>query len=230
MSAEWHAPVRDTRELRPYTGSSETLTEADLLFFERVYEINQLTARRYIRRGDDGCYLLPMLNPDRVLRGMVLRTPWAGSPLAEGKHRAWPKADTYSERVGEPVQSFYVRRVIASPEIIYVSGGPVIVVEDQLSAIKAYDCGYNAVAMLGVPNSERSDSYSGQDRVAEIARFAGKRTVVVAFDADATAQSFAFARKWGNAFHTLRVAILSQDIKDTRRAEIPGILGVTRER
>lgn len=214
MSAVWQKPAKTRQELKPYTGQLSRLTKEDAEFFATHYGIEN--PGRLIQRGE-GRYVMPILGPMQELRGRVARTPWKDSPLSLEPHAKYPKAVTYLERIG-PVQSFYV----SAP--VY----PVVVlVEDQLSAMKLAEMGYTAVAMLGTPNSEHPDNYSGQDRVAEIAQFAAGRTVIVALDADMTAQSFLFARKWKDAFSSVRVAILNADIKDTSRDEIPAILGVS---
>jgi DNA primase len=76
--------------------------------------------------------------------------------------------------------------------------------------IVEFDQTLRAVAILGTGvNAEK---------IAEIQK---KSThVLIALDADATGQAFAMARKWGNAFDTCRVIVLSKDIKDSSDEEL----------
>lgn len=219
MSAKWERPAKTERDFRPYRESLSRPTVEDIAFFDKRYEV---VADETIYRGVDGRYLLEMFDHNGMSRGWVSRAPWPDSPLSKEPHKAFPKADTYMHGKG-PVQSWHRRPPWDTPT------APVLVlVEDQLSAIKLEQMGIDAVAVLGVPNSEKTDNYSGQDRVAEIAQHSrGYEEIVVAFDADATDQSFKFVRKWGSAFHSpVRVAILTRDIKDTPRPEILRVLGV----
>jgi hypothetical protein len=113
-----------------------------------------------------------------------------------------------------PVQSFY-------SHVYNLATDPLVLVEDQLSAIKLFSTGkYNACALLGVPN----DGSIGVDRVREISKIPCSE-VIVALDADATENAFQFVRKYGMAFKKIRVAILSKDIKDTQKAIFQEVLG-----
>jgi hypothetical protein len=221
MSANWEKPVKSEQAARPYRGELRPLEADDYQYFQQRYEFVP-----HIFRGDSGRYLIPIYGPrnggprNGVPRGWVARIPWPDSPLSKEWFKPFPKADTFIDKPG-PVQSWHRADFPVNPRIL-------VLVEDQLSAMKLANLGYDAVAMLGVPNSAKSDNYSGQDRVAEIAQYsAGYESVVVAFDPDATDQSFMFVRKWGSAFHPpVRVAILERDIKDMMREDIPRVLGV----
>jgi len=114
--------------------------------------------------------------------------------------------------VQEPLQSWYLKRA---------SADSLIVVEDQLSAIKLYSHGFSAVALLGVPG----DGNIGADRVRELASWS-RGEVIIALDADATDKAFEFARRWGMAFRKLRVAILERDLKDEPAANFGEVLGL----
>jgi hypothetical protein len=144
---------------------------------------------------------------------MVLRQPWLGAPRAGQGGR--PKADTYKSKAG-PLQSHY--KALRGSDYL-------VVVEDQLSAIKLAAYGYDSVALLGVPDVYPS-GYSGVDRVTEIARRAAGREVIVALDSDATETALLFAKKWGAMFVRLRVALLSADLKDTMADDFSEVLGV----
>lgn len=201
--------------LRPYSGGKMVLRAEDLAFFKARYEIPSYMAFPNIGRSTDGRYLLPIFDPKGGKRGVVARIPWDHAPLWATTPIGGPKADTFRSAWG-PVQSHY-------------SGDmekPLVLVEDQLSAIKLAAHGYGSVALLGTP-ADVVGTYGGTDRVAEIAtRSRSYDEVIVALDADATDAAFKFVRKWGSAFRRIRVAILSNDIKDTRASELAEVLGV----
>lgn len=220
MSIYWtpSSPRADRQDscLRPYRGETYPLTEEHLAYFESRYELPAYIAFPLIRIGSGGRYLLPIYAPDGSERGMVSRVPWDGSPLTCTD--TFPKADTFRSKWG-PVQSHYHGRFDNE-------GSSLILVEDQLSAIKLSAYGYNSVALLGKPTS-LIGTYGGADRVAEIAKRAREADeVVVALDADATDEAFKFVRKWGAAFRRCRVAILSKDLKDTASKDFAEVLGV----
>lgn len=204
-------PVRQ-QHLTQYTGALDPLTDEDHRFFEEKYGI--IVPR--IMRGDLGMYAMPVMPPhgtDR--RGVVLRKPWAGSPLDTPAAGA-KKALTFQERRG-PLQAFY--KAHGGPGVLHQA---LVVVEDQLSAMKVAEVGFNAVALLGVPGNNGD---LGADRVRELSTYPVEQ-VIVALDADATSNALLFARKWGYSFRKLRVAILERDLKDTPKADIAGVLGL----
>lgn len=235
-SREWtpsHVPTgrvgiyidRAEVELRPYTGEILPLLDEDLVFFKARFELDKFAVAQHIKRSGDGRYVLPIHTPPNPYagdRGYVLRVPWDGAPLRPS--RSFPKADTYRSALG-PVQSHYNGSGGVGPEY---NKKPLVIVEDQLSAIKLAGNGYHSVALLGAP-TDKLGTYGGQDRVAEIARRVSKsriNDVIVALDSDATEEAFKFARKWGHAFNKLRVAILERDLKDTKAWDFAEILGV----
>lgn len=223
MSIHWE---RTPRELRP-TGvrncveALSYLDAVDVGYFDSRYQIPPDVSRRYIRVAREaGRYALPIYGPDNAQRGVVLRCPWPGAPRQAVKNI--PKADTYKYSL-EPLQSHYWTSYWGEAER---DRGwiPLVIVEDQLSAIKLAAYGYDSVAFLGVPDT-RANGYSGADRVMEIARRAKDGPVIIALDSDATEAAFLFVRKWGHAFKSIRVAILSMDLKDTLAADFAQVLG-----
>jgi hypothetical protein len=206
-----YKPSRITPTATPYTGSLDPLTVADLEFFQERYGI--VTPQGRIGRGDYNRYALMINDPKGSRRGVVLRSPWKGSPLYELRMGTpAKKALTYMDKVA-PVQACYLGH--GSP------ANMLVIVEDQLSAIKLAECGLSSVALLGVPG----EGEIGMDRLRELSSFHADE-VIVALDSDATENAFKFARKWGHAFKSLRVAILERDLKDTSKADIFGILGL----
>lgn len=98
------------------------------------------------------------------------------------------------------------------------SNHTVIIVEDFLSALRVYQQGYTALALLGthLPEATLSDliKYSPYE-------------VVVALDPDATDKAFELRRKLKLYFPKVRVAILDKDVKDTKyEHEVKFALGI----
>ncbi len=211
MSQQWERTATKPSQMTPYTGPVLPLTEEDWDFFLSVYELTAQTAMRYIRRAVEPRYILPIYAPNGDIRGHVAREGWPGSPIRAARPSAYKKALTYMCMPNAPVQSFY-----------YIPDcRPLVLVEDQLSAIKLAASGYNAVALLGVPN----DGSIGVDRVREISKLPCSE-VIIALEADTTENAFQFVRKYGMAFKKIRVAILEKDIKDTKKACFQEVLGI----
>lgn len=217
MSQKWQKQPSGPSELTPYEGDIAELWESDMEYFAERYQISSSVAGKNIKRGFSR-YLLPIWTPHGSVRGYVARLAWPDAPLSFLPLPSSKKALTYMHESG-PVQSYY------TPYNVSADWQKTIIVEDQLSAIKASVAGFNAWAMLGMPASDKLDSYNGADRIREIASLQPNE-VIVALDADATDKAFWFARKWGLAFNKIRVAILARDIKDTPLADIPAALGV----
>jgi len=217
MSIEWTPQAHKVVEARPYTGETLRLDATDLAFFRYKYQICARASERCISvDAASNRYVLPFGGPDGYkLRGHILRMPWDGSPRrVTGDYM---KADTFKINPHDPLLAWY------TPDVPLRSGQEAVLVEDQLSAIKLLDRGIPAIACLGKPVSTKYSS-DGNSRVHELARHSP--WLVVALDADATADAFAFVRQWGPAFKSIRVAILQQDIKDTPIEDIRGVLGI----
>lgn len=218
MSISWHPSEHHVTQSRPFMADLLPVTVEDAQWLDaRGFGTY---AQDWIQRAPGfSCYALPIYAPDGCVRGHVIRRPWDRSPLwYEGGAAPWAKkADTYKADPAAPLQSWYVR----NPEL------PLVLVEDQLSAIKVASQGdiADAMAFLGVPRG--GNCANGFARVREITREVAKRPeVVVALDADATADAFAFVRNWGAAFPSIRVAILEQDLKDTEPRDFRRVLGL----
>lgn len=135
-------------------------------------------------------YIIPILAPNGQERGVVEAV--FGPPKTR---RIWKAKD-------EPMISW-------TQEGDFYDG--VYLVEDQISALKLHDvASIRAVALLGTNLNIQS--------VAEIQRYANH--VTIALDADASWKAFMLARKWGSAFKSCRVQILTRDIKDTPSKDI----------
>jgi hypothetical protein len=183
------------------------LSEREKAFFLSRYGINDTESKIY---RTDTRYALPILRPDGTRRGFITRRPYDGSPGDTAANRNdyhWSnKTLTYLE-AEEPCQSWYGHAKEGYSDVILV--------EDPLSAMRIVEFKptWCAVALLGTGvNAEK---------IAEIQRKV--EHVYIALDADATGQAFAMARKWGSAFASCRVIVLSKDIKDSTDEELASL-------
>src|SRR5579885_1528289 len=91
MSIEWTPQAHKVSTARPYKGPIVQLTDEDLRFFEREYEIKSSVADEFIKSDGKSRYILPIYRPRNpivrgwvlrpIVRGWVLRRPWPGAPL-----------------------------------------------------------------------------------------------------------------------------------------------------
>lgn len=195
-------------KLRPYEGALLPLELSDIGFFNQRFELHSNAIITRIERNQHDEYVLPVEWLGNC-RGYNVRQPWSGAPRTgrsgEPKTNVWMHANL-------PVQAAYRYRP-TSP------GKTVVIVEDQLSAIKAAEASTDVtgVALLG--------THMNIERVREIAMLKPTE-VIIALDADATSLAFKHAREFGLAFQKCRVAILERDLKDTKMADISGVLGL----
>jgi hypothetical protein len=191
--------------LNTYTGDIAQLNEERVGSLAERFNLSGYVIRKHVfASAEYQRYVLPIYTPRGTNRGYVLRTPWGqGTELFSGQ--TWDtsrKSLTFQSEEG-PLLSWY--RAVSPFTVI---------VEDQISAIKANAAGYNSVALLGTSlNAEK---------VAEIQRYSPH--VSIALDADATAQAFRHARKWQHAFESFRVVVLTKDLKDMKMEEVKDVL------
>lgn len=210
-------PVKSTgtaRKLRPYWGESYMLAFEDNDYFKDRFLIGDYVSDKYIRVTGEDEYLFPIYGPYHGLRGYVRRQPvWKGTPAPVRTGRPEkPKALTFLQEDKEPI-AFYLDlpyEARQGPDM------PLIIVEDQVSAMRCLEDGLRAVALLG--------THLNMARVRDITRVS--RNVIIALDEDATGTAFDMARTWSMAFTSCRVAILEQDIKDMGDGEVMGALGL----
>jgi hypothetical protein len=199
-----NSPVVVSKQ-RPLTDSLHPLSEREVAFFLGRYGIPERTLKDRVYRTETR-YALSILRPNGTRRGFITRRPYEGSPADTAANRNDPqwstKALTYLEGDDEPCLSWY-----GSPDLT------VVLVEDQLSAMRlsSFYEHLSVCALLGTSLNAA--------KVREIAAQRPTR-VWIALDADATGQAFAMARKWNPGFDSLRVCVLSKDIKDMSDDEI----------
>lgn len=146
---------------------------------------------------DSGRLVLPVENARSERLGAVLRS-------LDGKQ---PKTLNHTEK---DAIAWYINT--ATPDII--------IVEDQLSAIRASDY-LTSVALLG--------THLNEDRVSEIRRVAGNGRVYLALDADAWASAVKYAIHYRNQLK-LDLVKLNKDIKNQTDEELSSLMsGLTGE-
>lgn len=200
----YHEPRRPEQPLRPYEGHTSRLTVEDLEYFRCRFGLNVDHIDYFIRGASwDDAYALVVRDPAGRERGLVIRQPtWKGIPAPrEGK--GGPRANLF-QAVAGPALAWYPPQDDGGYRAAYAK---TVVVEDQLSAMRAAQCGYKAVALLG------TNVTMSNNQVQEIAQ-ESEHGVILALDADATSRAFSLGRRWGLAFKSFRVAILTEDIKD----------------
>lgn len=203
-------PAWEPKKMRPYTGTLEKPLVSDRRYFFERFGLDGQVSDAYIRVNDRDEYVLPVGDLNGYVRGYVVRQPaWKGDPEPPrtgiiGR----PKALTYFH-VDAPLQALYRPGRQLSDALV--------VVEDQISAMKIAQEGVTAVALLG--------THVNAERVREWSQLR-PREVVIALDPDATAAAIQIARTWGLAFDKMRVALLSEDPKDTDNADLLPELGL----
>lgn len=192
---------------RPYHGEYRQLEEQDVRYFSERFDLD-LPAQGPVGVNEYGQYVMEVRNPMGLARGYVVRRRgWSGmAPPRPNKIEEGPKTRLYLNDSSQLGQSWY-----------WQSNEVVVLVEDQVSAMKAYQAGYTGVALLGTHLETR--------RVREIGTLRPK-LVLIALDQDATAVAMGMARNWGLAFNKTRVVILERDLKDIARGEVTEVLGL----
>ena len=196
---------RDNRlgRLKPYYHDIHRPEPKDYEYFRGRFDLTPDTVTASIRVTSRDEYILPYRGPDRALRGHVVRQPWwSGYPgfvrkgrQDENASRIGPKTKTYPSTT-QPTIAWYMSQH---------HWGHVVIVEDQISAMRVAQAGITCVALLGVGMNLES--------VRDIAREKPK-VVTLALDPDAQGQAQAIAKKWGMYWERVRVVGLEADPKD----------------
>lgn len=187
---------------RPYTNALHPPGHALVGLLWRRYGIRQGIAERYVRQPEKiGTFVvheetlltapramyLPVLSPYGEDRGGVLR-------YLDGSK---PKTVSYLTTT-QPKLAWYIRD--SFPAL-----APTVVVEDQLSAMRCKQLGYNAVALMGTQIND--------EKAREIRR---DRPTLLALDKDAFGKAVGYARRWP----WLIPVLLDHDIKDSDDADV----------
>jgi ribosomal protein L37AE/L43A len=212
---------RDVDRLRPYMEPTYLLSPDDQKYFRTRFEL--FTALDHIRVTDFDEYILPVRGPDYLLRGHVVRQPiWRGDVKAPRKGRDWdpdaskamPKTKLYSQSVGSLLAWYHPSK---NDLIAQELRGHIVLVEDQISAIKCAEAHVTAVALLG-----NALTVAG---VRDLCRLQ-PHCVTVALDPGAERAAHHLASSWGLYFKRTRVVALEADPKDVPIGELLSELGL----
>lgn len=186
-----------------YSGKVGPLFLEDFEFLDGRYglSVDLITSSGWMRMVDfpntelPPPLIMPIISPNGMFRGVCTRRT-----DAEGK-----KQVRVFKEVDEPLLCWY-RHV--NPKVI--------VVEDQISALKASNyC--TAVALMG--------TNLDYNKVEEIAEVANGAPVWIALDRDATAKAFDYFKLYRAWIPELSLLMLTKDIKDMRDDEILNLKG-----
>ena len=176
-----------------FTGTVHDLTQEQHYILEAVYGFSDhdIACARIKYCPERGRYVLPVLDPYGVQRGVVVRR-------VGGKDDGWPKAISYQDTIDSLLCSWY-----------YATGDTrfqtIVLVEDIFSAMRVARVGAVGVALLG--------THLTVEVLAEIAAQMPTR-VIVALDRDATAQAIKHVRAHALVLPNIRYAVLGKDLKD----------------
>lgn len=196
--------------LRPYMGELFDPDGRDYAYFSDRFGLRPDTLSNHIHVTEHGDYAIDIRSPWDSVRGYVIRRPtWTHAFVRPPRlgTASGPKALTYMHDDG-PAQAWYT---------VPGLGGPTVLVEDQISALRVRQEGLDAVALLGTTMTAA--------KAGEIARHRPSE-VIIALDSDATEEAFRLAARWAPAWQNCRVAILPRDPKDLPTGEIRHILAV----
>lgn len=189
---------------RSYHGEIQHGDFRDLAYFAERFHIDFELPEfyRYVKVAADQRYGFPIWGPAYEYRGIVLRRPiWDGIPAPREDRLGgdYPKAVSFFEDNVKARMAWY-----HADE----SEDTVVIVEDQVSAMRIRANGITAVAILG------TGFYPEFARDFNLYK-SGECRYILALDSDAFAKSLGIARRWGPTFkHPLRVAALARDAKD----------------
>lgn len=210
--------------LRPYLEPMFILEQQDQEYFKHRFELS--STLDHIRYTEFDEYAISVRGPSWVDRGVVIRQPvWRGDMHAPRVGRDWdpeankgnggpmPKTKLYATTVGSLLAWYFPSKASPMGNDLY---GCIVIVEDQISAMKCAEAGVTAVALLG--NSLTVDG------VRDICR-QGPRIVTVALDPGAEGAAHHLASKWGLYFNRTRVIALEADPKDVPIGDLISELG-----
>jgi hypothetical protein len=209
-------PYDPNQGLRPYHGEYRPITDEDREYFAQRFGLFNVPEFA-IGHNEWNEYVFAVRGPDGLkVRGYTIRQkPWSGEPAS-------PRVPVPHIGSDSKSKSKLLMHAQGAAQSWFFSGsnperGPIVLVEDHISAMKVAQAGVTGVALIGTNIDEA--------KVREIAMLKPSE-VVIALDQDATGTAFKHARRWGLAFDKVRVAMLMFDIKDTDPEKVLGVLGL----
>lgn len=219
VTGQVHAPAQEPTH---YLGTFESLDAADRTYFLARFYLELPEVQSWIGHNERNQYVMPIWDRFELRQGYVVRQkPWSQrsneydppaprqpiNPYAgmARKTRAWP--DT-PETV--------MMSVYQAQDRYRYDSGTIVLVEDQISAMKVAQAGATGVALLGVGLN--------LDKVRELQKMHPRR-VLVALDPDAGHLGFQMVGKWSNAFPKMRVLLPDADLKELPNDDVLDLLG-----
>lgn len=186
-----------------YRGHTYNVDWTDMDYFQERFSVilgdSPAHASYWCKVSADNRYVFPIHGPSDEPRGYVLRQPtWAGIP----------EPVRQSKSTAAKAMSYFEPDVVKMGWYHSTDESTVVIVEDQVSAMRIACSGLTSVAILG------TNFYP--EFVSDFNRWhRGDFGAILALDPDATHKALGIARKWGPTFkHPLRVACLKRDPKD----------------
>lgn len=182
---------------RPYTGETRVLSawEANMLFV--AYGISETQGLVQITTETPHPRLVLSVYNDRgLLVGTVVKR-WDAADDWD-----MPKAVTYRDTVSnDPFMAWYIHEPVGDNDIVLV--------EDQLSALRLFSSGVNAVALLGTTlDAERLTLLTSKTL----------GTLWLALDGDMHIKTVSYMKRYGNAY-PLKALLIDDDVKDMEQEE-----------
>lgn len=189
--------------INPYWGALYPLADEDYAYFADRFELEPWEIENEIQVTEYDEYAIKIRDPQHMTRGHVVRQPvWKGLPVPVRwgvAHR--PKTQTFLSST-DPARLAWYR---PASTIQQRSTPQIVIVEDQISAMKCAACGFIAAALLG--------TYLNMGAVREIAQ-RRKDIVTLVLDPDAQDNAHEQRRRWGGYWNRCRIVSLEQDPKD----------------
>lgn len=206
---------RALERMRPYTHPVYDLDRDDEAYFSERFEISPTSSMIGVSDRDE--YVIPLRGPYGLVRGHVVRQPgWKGArkPPRQGRTHF---VDDYGFLKPMPKTVLYPCSTQAMLAWYLAPTKHLVLVEDQISAMKIQEQGVSAVALLG--------NGLNVEGVRDILRVK-PRVVTIALDPGAEGQAQNLAKKWGLYFERTRVVMLEADPKDILASDLLSELGL----
>jgi hypothetical protein len=157
----------------------------------------------WVKETDDGRYAFPLWGRMDEPRGVVIREPtwdrghWSRAPIyREGGGYSGPKSRTYLETPTTVRAGWYhsLREDI------------VVIVEDQVSAMRITELGLTGYAILG--------THLNQEHINDLMQWKNGKRYILALDPDAIQTSLRHMRRWHGSIPLTVASSLKYDPKD----------------
>ena len=217
------APVQHNNnssgQSRRYAGECTKVQVRVYQYLKQRFKLQPAVLKMYgAKQTHDGRLLLPVLDPagrsrgDNVLFYKELSTSTHGTMFPKSSlfmDFGHPAMSWHRMGMVEVLEGVYERHTLTIPNFF---NGTLIIVEDQISAIKASRL-TDAVCLLGTNFSD--------DKIAEVGRQSAEYDrILLLLDEDAYGKSLALYRRARAVLQGLSVRRLTKDVKDMRYEEL----------